>query len=164
MLEVWCCRVAHLCLHVAAVLHGRGRGDRRPARLAAHAHLQEIPHHLFAIEFGTDLDGTQDFFQLFWPIVLSHRIDESSPLWSVSPEDLMTEQFEIILTMEGTTPETGNNIQVRTSYLPSEILWGYKFQHSCVHFNKTIGKYEVSFNTLNTIVKDNTPRYAWNRF
>ena len=97
MVEVWCCRVAHLCLHVAAVLHGRGRGDRRPARLAAHAHLQEIPHHLFAIEFGTDLDGTQDFFQLFWPIVLSHRIDESSPLWSVSPEDLMTEQFEIIL-------------------------------------------------------------------
>ena len=74
--------------------------------------LQEIPHHLFAIEFGTDLDGTQDFFQLFWPIVLSHRIDEASPLWSLSPTDLMTEKFEIILTMEGTTPETGNNIQV----------------------------------------------------
>jgi len=73
---------------------------------------EEIPHHLFAIEFGTDMDGTQDFFQLFWPIVLSHRIDEASPLWSVSPTDLLTEKFEIILTMEGTTPETGNNIQV----------------------------------------------------
>ena len=78
--------------------------------------MQEIPHHLFAIEFGTDLDGTQDFFQLFWPIVLSHRIDEASPLWSVSPTDLITEKFEIILTMEGTTPETGNNIQVFPSY------------------------------------------------
>lgn len=118
---------------------------------------EEIPHHLFAIEFGTDLDGTQDFFQLFWPIVLSHRIDEASPLWSVSPTDLITEKFEIILTMEGTTPETGNNIQVRTSYLPSEILWGYKFEHSCVMFNRDIGKYEVKFDTLNTIVKDNTP-------
>jgi len=118
---------------------------------------EEIPHHLFAIEFGTDLDGTQDFFQLFWPIVLSHRIDEASPLWSVSPTDLVTEKFEIILTMEGTTPETGNNIQVRTSYLPSEILWGYKFEHSCVMFNKELGKYEVKFDTLNTIVKDNTP-------
>jgi len=118
---------------------------------------EEIPHHLFAIEFGTDLDGTQDFFQLFWPIVLSHRIDEASPLWSVSPTDLVTEKFEIILTMEGTTPETGNNIQVRTSYLPSEILWGYKFEHSCVMFNKQLGKYEVKFDTLNTIVKDNTP-------
>jgi len=118
---------------------------------------EEIPHHLFAIEFGTDLDGTQDFFQLFWPIVLSHRIDEGSPLWSVSPTDLITEKFEIILTMEGTTPETGNNIQVRTSYLPSEILWGYKFEHSCVMFNRDLGKYEVKFDTLNTIIKDSTP-------
>jgi len=59
--------------------------------------------------------------------------------------------------MEGTTPETGNNIQIRTSYLPSEILWGYKFEHSCVMFNKDLGKYEVKFDTLDTIVKDNTP-------
>ena len=55
---------------------------------------------------------TEDFFQLFWPIVLAHKIDEVSPLWAVSPEDLRTEQFEIIITLEGTTPETGNNIQV----------------------------------------------------
>ena len=76
---------------------------------------EEIPHHLCAIEFGTDLDGTQDFFQLFWPIVLAHKIDEISPLWDVSDEDLQTTQkFEIILTLEGTTPETGNNIQVRS--------------------------------------------------
>ena len=32
-----------------------------------------IPHHLFAIGFGTDLNGSQDFFQMYWPIVLSHR-------------------------------------------------------------------------------------------
>ena len=78
---------------------------------------EEIPHHLCAIEFGTDLDGSQDFFQLFWPLVLAHKIDEISPLWEVSPEDLTNEdhreKFEIILTLEGTTPETGNNIQVR---------------------------------------------------
>ena len=32
-----------------------------------------IPHHLFAIGFGTDFNGSQDFFQMYWPIVLSHR-------------------------------------------------------------------------------------------
>ena len=83
---------------------------------------EEIPHHLCAIEFGTDLDGSQDFFQLFWPLVLAHKIDEISPLWAVSPEDLNDEdhgeKFEIILTLEGTTPETGNNIQVNIS-----IFW-----------------------------------------
>ena len=35
---------------------------------------EEIPYHLFAIGFGTDLDGTQDFFQMYWPMVLSHRL------------------------------------------------------------------------------------------
>ena len=49
-----------------------------------------------------------------WKPCLFIRIDENSPLWEVSPIDLLTETFEIVLTMEGTTPETGNNIQVRT--------------------------------------------------
>ena len=34
---------------------------------------ETIPHHLFAIGFGIDLDGSQDFFQIYWPMVLSHR-------------------------------------------------------------------------------------------
>ena len=35
--------------------------------------LQEIPYHLISMEFGVEMDGTQDFFQMYWPIVLSHR-------------------------------------------------------------------------------------------
>jgi len=118
---------------------------------------EEIPYHLFAIGFGTDLDGTQDFFQMYWPMVLSHRIDESSPLWTMSPDSLREEKFEIILTLEGIVPETGNNIQVRTSYLPTEILWGYKFEHSCVEYNPKLATYDVSFDSLNTMIRDNTP-------
>jgi len=34
---------------------------------------------------------------------------------NISPQDLQTANFEIILTLEGTTPETGNNIQVSIS-------------------------------------------------
>jgi len=45
---------------------------------------QEIPYHLERMEFGTELDGTQDFFQMFWPITVSHKIDEDSPLWEMS--------------------------------------------------------------------------------
>ena len=102
---------------------------------------EEIPHHLFAIGFGTDLDGTQDFFQMYWPMVLSHRsarscrhfvvtmdtncrIDESSPLWTMSPDSLKEEKFEIILTLEGIVPETGNNIQAENvSYFLFTILF-----------------------------------------
>ena len=50
-----------------------------------------------------------------------------------------------------------NNFQVRTSYLPNEILWGYRFEHSCVSYDKQEAKYAVS-NNLNKILPDNTPR------
>ena len=64
------------------------------------------------MEFGAEIDGTEDFFQMFWPTVLSHKIDADSPLWEISARDISSKQFEIVLTMEGTTPETGNTVQV----------------------------------------------------
>ena len=52
-------------------------------------------------------------FEMFWPTVLSHKIDSDSPLWEVTARDISSKQFEIVLTFEGTTPETGNTVQVR---------------------------------------------------
>ena len=49
------------------------------------------------------------------------------------------------------------SFQVRTSYLPNEILWGYRFEHSCVSYDKQEAKYAVS-NNLNKSLPDNTPR------
>ena len=51
---------------------------------------------------------------MFWPTVLAHKIDSESPLWDMSARDLASnnKQFEIVLTFEGTTPETGNTVQV----------------------------------------------------
>jgi hypothetical protein len=48
---------------------------------------------------------------------------------------------------------------VRTSYLPNEILWGYRFEHTCVAYDKETAKYAVSFSNLNKHVTDRTPRY-----
>ena len=42
------------------------------------------------------------------------QIAPGSPLWEMSPTDILSAQFEIIVTIEGTTPETGNTIQVPT--------------------------------------------------
>ena len=38
--------------------------------------LQVIPYHLESMAFGTELDGSEDFFQMFWPTVMSHKIGE----------------------------------------------------------------------------------------
>ena len=55
---------------------------------------------------------------MFWPTVLAHKIDSDSPLWDLSARELAsnTKQFEIVLTFEGTTPETGNTVQVQLQH------------------------------------------------
>ena len=44
---------------------------------------------------------------------------QDSPFYEMGPRDLLSSQFEIIVTLEGVTEETGNTIQVRSSYLPN---------------------------------------------
>ena len=40
------------------------------------------------------------------------RIDEESPLWRMSPQDIQSTNFEIIVTLEGIVEPTGNTTQV----------------------------------------------------
>jgi len=119
---------------------------------------ESVPYSLRKIDFGSELDASSEYFQMLWPVTISHKIDENSPLYEWSPREILTKQFEIILTIEGTTQETANTIQVRTSYLPNEILWGYRFDHTCVAYDKQLLKYVVSYNTINSVTADRTPR------
>ena len=84
-----------------------------------------IPYHLSPLEFGCELDGSCNIIQPFWPLVVNHRIDSSSPLYTLTPSSLSKGTFEIILTLEGTTPETGATIQTRTSYMP-QVKMGFR--------------------------------------
>ena len=36
--------------------------------------VKVIPYHLESMEFGAELDGSEDFFQMFWPTIISHKI------------------------------------------------------------------------------------------
>ena len=93
--------------------------------------MQTIPYHLEGMDFGAEIDGTEDFFQMFWPIIVSHKIDEESPLWEISARDLTSKmQFEIVLTMEGITPETGNTIQVTVGKCESMLCDTERFGDS----------------------------------
>ncbi|KAL1483052.1 hypothetical protein MTO96_002125 [Rhipicephalus appendiculatus] len=40
----------------------------------------------------------------------------------MSAEDVLREKFEIVVILEGTIESTGQSIQARSSYLPSELL------------------------------------------
>ena len=119
-----------------------------------------IPYYQFDLECGSEIDGTNDRVFMFWPTTLCHKIDEDSPLYELNPRDLLQSQFEVIATLEGVTEETGNTIQVRTSYLPNEILWGHHFDNDVVIYDKKLECHIVCHGIINRTATDDTPRIS----
>ena len=57
---------------------------------------------------------------------------------------MFQEKFEIVVVLEGTIESTGMTAQLRTSYLPSEILWGHHLD-PLVTYQKTDGQYKINY-------------------
>ena len=66
---------------------------------------------------------------LLFPQLVAHRIDEDSPFYSMGQKELLAAKFELLVTLEGVIESTGNSVQIRSSYLPNEILWGCRFEN-----------------------------------
>ncbi|XP_026058741.1 ATP-sensitive inward rectifier potassium channel 12-like [Carassius auratus] len=109
-----------------------------------------IPFDQIDINVGYD-QGLDRIF-LVAPLTILHEINEESPLYGISKQDLETSDFEIVVILEGMVEATAMTAQVRSSYLASEILWGHRFEPVVFeersqykvdysHFHKT---YEVS--------------------
>jgi len=91
-----------------------------------------------------------------WPTVAVHKIDQDSPLYGLSAEDLLNERFEVIVILEGTTESTGQTTQARTSYMASEVLWGHRFR-PLVKYCKTKMMYEVDYSQFHDVFNVDTP-------
>lgn len=108
------------------------------------------------IELGLHMDGCVTSLFFNWPVVLYHVIDEHSPFYTLSPSDLCQPKFEIITVIEGTDENTGQMTQAKSSYMPNEILWGYKFEN-VIKFDEWREEYEVDFSKFDVLVPVNTP-------
>ncbi|KAJ3614233.1 hypothetical protein NHX12_017807 [Muraenolepis orangiensis] len=78
------------------------------------------------IDVGYD-DGLDRLF-LVSPLVVVHEINESSPLYHLSRDDLQKDDFEIVVILEGMVEATAMTTQARSSYLAREIMWGHRFE------------------------------------
>ena len=65
------------------------------------------------------------FFPLSWTVV--HPIDESSPLWGVTAEDLARTDAEFLVLLSGYDETFATTVHARTSYRADEVLWGARF-------------------------------------
>jgi len=73
-----------------------------------------------------DLERTRVvFFPLSWTIV--HPIDENSPMWGMSADELAARDAEFLVHLSGIDETFSQLVHARTSYKPSEIVFGHRF-------------------------------------
>ncbi|XP_050391310.1 ATP-sensitive inward rectifier potassium channel 12-like [Patella vulgata] len=94
-------------------------------KLKSKKHGKSIPVSYFSITLRSE-GGSEQLF-LPWPIFVVHDIDENSPLWEISKDDLMMENFELIVMLEGIDSSTSLSFQAKKAYKPSDIQWGRRF-------------------------------------
>ncbi|XP_051548483.1 ATP-sensitive inward rectifier potassium channel 11-like [Myxocyprinus asiaticus] len=97
--------------------------------------------------------GTNSIF-LVSPLIISHVIDKNSPLYDLSAADLLHEDIEVIVILEGVVETTGITTQARTSYLSEEILWGQRFVPTV---SVEDGMYAVDYSKFGNTIKVPTP-------
>ncbi|XP_026879052.1 inward rectifier potassium channel 2a [Electrophorus electricus] len=85
-----------------------------------------IPLDQMDIDVGFD-SGIDRIF-LVSPITIVHEIDEDSPFYDMSKQDLEGSEFEIVVILEGMVEATAMTTQCRSSYVAGEILWGHRFE------------------------------------
>lgn len=66
------------------------------------------------------------FFALSWTVV--HPIDESSPLFNSTPEDLVRSEAEFLVLLSGNDETFAQTVHSRTSYKANEIVWDARFR------------------------------------
>ncbi|KAF7657179.1 hypothetical protein LDENG_00030780 [Lucifuga dentata] len=109
------------------------------------------------VPFQVDMSSDSPF--LILPLTFYHLIDDSSPLraWAAKGggwTDPELADFELLVIMNATVEPTSATCQVRTSYLPDEILWGYEFP-PVVSLSPS-GKYVADFAFFDKVAKTKT--------
>merc|ERR1712113_786393 len=74
----------------------------------------------------------------------------------MTADDLARERFELLIVLEGTNETSNMTFQARTSYLPSEILWGHRFEQMQL-YRKDNNKFEINFSAFHSTYEVDTP-------
>ncbi|KAH8413224.1 hypothetical protein KR009_008967 [Drosophila setifemur] len=98
---------------------------------------------------------------IVWPDVVCHVIDETSPLFQFTTAKLFNAaQFELYVSIVGTSPATAQMTEAKTSFLPREIFWGQRFVN-IIHYDPLNERYVVDYENFNsTISVDMPPRVS----
>lgn len=93
---------------------------------------------------------------LLWPVTLVHVIDDTSPLYEYTPELFSRDSYEITVGLKGASASMGTFTQSQTSYLPKEVVWGYRFP-PVIKYDCHKQKYVVDHKKLDLLEPVDTP-------
>jgi inward rectifier potassium channel len=71
------------------------------------------------------LRSSNPLFALSWTVM--HPIDENSPLYNLTPEQMAAQEMEIVVMLQGLDETIADNIFARHAYWHDEILWQKRF-------------------------------------
>ncbi|XP_055501115.1 G protein-activated inward rectifier potassium channel 2 [Leucoraja erinacea] len=111
-----------------------------------------IPLNQTDINVGYDTGDDRLF--LVSPLIICHEINQQSPFWEITKAQMAKEDLEIVVILEGMVEATGMTCQARSSYVTSEILWGYRFTPA---LSLEEGFYEVDYNNFHETYETKTP-------
>ena len=121
MYEIWNAKYDRGATAVAFCVMDTVTETDEKERLTRGSDIREIP-------VGFMLEGQDSNIPLITPTLVSHCIDKTSPLYNMDPDQLKNSNMEIIICLNETHTETGVNINIRTSFAASEIIWGARFK------------------------------------
>ena len=70
------------------------------------------------------------FLPLTWTVV--HPINRNSPMYGETPESLRQSQAEVLVLLSAFDETFSATVKTRTSYVPDEVLFGYRFANPFV--------------------------------
>lgn len=86
-------------------------------------------------------------FALSWTIM--HTIDETSPLYGLSPEKMVEDEIEIVVVLSGIDESVSQTIHARHSFIPSEIIWNVRFVD--IMFRKPDGRRCIDYSRFHEV-------------
>ncbi|KAK7088174.1 ATP-sensitive inward rectifier potassium channel 11-like [Littorina saxatilis] len=124
-------------------------------RVMAEKHV----YPLFQHRINFEAHGMGNKVYLICPLVLSHRITPDSPLYNLSPKDVLKEKFDILIFLEGTIESTGELCQARTGYASRDIIWGHRFVR-LEEYDEIHETWCCDFTRFNNVVPSMTPKVS----
>uniref|UniRef100_A0A8C6T093 Potassium inwardly rectifying channel subfamily J member 1a, tandem duplicate 6 n=1 Tax=Neogobius melanostomus TaxID=47308 RepID=A0A8C6T093_9GOBI len=111
------------------------------------------------INIDFEMDAGKDNLFFVCPLTLYHTINKSSPFFEMAVDTLHNKEFELVVFLDGTAESTSAACQVRTSFIPQEIMWGYNFLPIITKSKE--GKYRVDFSNFSKVVPVATAHCAY---